>query len=203
MNNGGTDMTFDRNTWRREWKDKNTDKTEEQKQRDNAARKLKRQNETPEERETRLAKHREKHKRWREANPERLKEYRNKGRAKNYSAIRKSQRSYNLRSTYGITAEQYEAMLTSQGNCCAICGTTQATTKHVNSWRVDHCHTTGKVRALLCHNCNIAMGLLKEDTNTLQKMIGYLNHHNLTTEGNHHDRHHGSHTDASSTAQVD
>jgi hypothetical protein len=187
MNNGGTDMTFDRTAWRRDWKSKNTDATKAQIERDNTAKKLKRQNETPEEREARLTKQRAKHKSWREANPERLKDYRNKGRAKNYSSIRRSQRDYILRSTYGLNLDQYEAMLTSQGNCCAICGTDQATTKHANAWRVDHCHSTGKVRALLCHNCNIAMGLLKENTGTLEKMIAYINHHNATTEGNHHD----------------
>jgi hypothetical protein len=178
-------MNFDRDAWRKEWNDKNPDKVAAQRERDNAARRHKRKTETPEQREARLAKHRAKHKRWRDANPERLKDYRNKDRAKNYPSIRRSQRNYILRTTYGIDLNEYEAMLTRQGNRCAICDTDKPCQRgDQHSWRVDHCHSTGKVRALLCHNCNIAMGLLKESTTTLQKMIGYIHHHNLTRGGN-------------------
>jgi hypothetical protein len=196
-------MTFDRDAWRKQWRENNPDKMREQLDRDNAKRKSKRKEETPEEREARLAKSREKHKRWRDANPERLKVYRNKGRSKNYNTIRKSQRDYALRTTYGITLAQYNEMLTAQGNCCAICSADKASTRHTDhSWRVDHCHTTGKVRALLCHNCNIAMGLLKESTTTLQSMIAYLNHHTITHGGNDNEDPDSS-TDRHPKAQLD
>lgn len=178
-------MAFDRNAWRQRWKSDNPDKTDAQRKRDNAARRAKRETETPEEREARLEKSRAKHKAWRDANPDKVKTYRDADRKKNRDRINKSVRSYALRTTYGITLAEYEAMLTSQGNCCAICKNDKASAKHSrHSWRVDHCHATGKVRALLCHNCNIALGLLKESTKTLQSMIDYLNRHTLTHGGN-------------------
>jgi hypothetical protein len=39
---------------------------------------------------------------------------------------------------------------------------------------VDHCHTTGAIRGLLCHNCNRALGLLKDDINVIKNAINYL-----------------------------
>lgn len=153
--------------------------------RDNAARREKRKTETIEEREARLAKQRARHKAWRDANSDKLKRYRDTDRAKNRDRIKNSVRDYSLRTTYGITLAEYEEMLTTQGKRCAICGSDKACKRHTaHSWRVDHCHTTGKVRALLCHNCNIALGLLKENTGTMKSMIDYLNHHAITHGGN-------------------
>src|SRR5690242_13759158 len=68
---------------------------------------------------------------------------------------------------FGITLEQYEEMLKAQDNKCAICRK-EETTPHSRSKKiirlaVDHCHTTGKVRGLLCRSCNQVLGVLKED----------------------------------------
>lgn len=146
--------------------------------RENDTRRTKRKTETPEERETRLAKHRARHKKWRDKNADRLKEYRAADRSKNMDRIRKTTRAYSIKYSYGITLEEYDRLRTAQNNRCAICNTDKAARVHTDhSWRVDHCHDTGKVRGLLCHNCNIAMGLLKENTTTLQQMIDYLNTH--------------------------
>lgn len=65
---------------------------------------------------------------------------------------------YELKKLYGITVEQYNEMLESQGGVCAIC--------HDNNIRelklaVDHDHETGKVRGLLCDRCNRGIGLLR------------------------------------------
>lgn len=177
-------MGFDRTTWRHEWNDKNPDKIRAQYDRDNAARRARRQTETPEEKEARLAKQREKHKRWRDANPDKMKANRNADRAKNRDRIRKTVRAYSIRTTYGITIEEYDRLREEQNHRCKICGTDRAARMHTDySWRVDHCHTTGKVRGLLCHNCNIAMGLLHENTETLNAMIKYIDHHNQVTHG--------------------
>jgi len=46
--------------------------------------------------------------------------------------------------------------------------------RHSMKLVVDHCHEGGQVRGLLCHNCNRALGLLKDDVDTLQKAIDYL-----------------------------
>lgn len=172
-------MAFDRNAWRKEWREKHPDKVQEQLERDNARRRLARENEVPEQREKRLAKHRARHKKWRDNNPEKLKAYVAKDRAKNMDRIRLQSRARAIEVKYGITIEKYFDMIEKQGGRCAICGSDKATTKHSKfNWRVDHCHTTGKVRKLLCHNCNVALGLVKEDTDTLKKMIDYINHHN-------------------------
>ena len=77
---------------------------------------------------------------------------------------------------YGITIEQYENMLDIQKSKCYICDTFVDNTKN-NYLHVDHNHTTGKVRKLLCMGCNASLGLIKENKNTLLKMIEYLKEH--------------------------
>lgn len=57
---------------------------------------------------------------------------------------------------YGITIEQYELLLSAQGYACAICGAPPAPTYGL---AVDHCHETGRVRALLCGPCNRMLGI--------------------------------------------
>lgn len=48
---------------------------------------------------------------------------------------------------------------------------------------VDHCHKTGRIRGLLCHNCNRALGLLQDDVGVLRKAIGYLKGVETTSKG--------------------
>lgn len=73
---------------------------------------------------------------------------------------------------YGITAEEYEVMFTEQGGRCAICE------RHQLEFRrrlcVDHCHKTGKVRGLLCDNCNHGIGLFKDNSERMFRAIKYL-----------------------------
>ena len=76
---------------------------------------------------------------------------------------------YKLKSNYGLTLEQFSDILLEQNLSCKICGV------HLDNPQVDHCHTTGKVRGLLCRNCNTSLGLLKENTDTLRSMITYIN----------------------------
>lgn len=78
--------------------------------------------------------------------------------------------------TYGITAEDYYAMLAAQDNKCALCGSEEVNNSRVSSGKlfIDHCHNTGKVRGLLCSKCNHAIGLLNDDVDLLHKAITYL-----------------------------
>lgn len=69
-------------------------------------------------------------------------------------------RLYTLESKYGITLNDFNTMLTNQGNVCAICKKKQFPEDH--SFCVDHDHVSGKVRGLLCHRCNQAIGLLND-----------------------------------------
>ena len=77
-----------------------------------------------------------------------------------------------LQKLYGITLDDYNKMWADQAGCCATCGIhSSALTKPLH---VDHCHTTGKVRGLLCTQCNTALGMAKDDIQTLKNMIKYL-----------------------------
>ena len=78
--------------------------------------------------------------------------------------------------THGITTDAYNAMLAAQNGVCAICKNPEVRRTKGTLWRlsIDHCHTTGKIRGLLCGNCNQTIGLLKEQINTLREMINYL-----------------------------
>ena len=84
-------------------------------------------------------------------------------------------RKQHLQRTYGITPEEYDAMLVEQNNECACCGTNKpGNTRRNKYFVVDHDHTTGKVRGLLCHQCNTALGLVRDNPNTLSEMLSYL-----------------------------
>lgn len=75
---------------------------------------------------------------------------------------------------YGLTPEGYQELLESQGGACAICGVTENTRKGSDNFHVDHDHRTGKVRGLLCHHCNVALGMVDDDPDRLNAMITYL-----------------------------
>ena len=83
-----------------------------------------------------------------------------------YRAI---QRRTRMKSRYGITVEQYEAMLAAQDGKCAICA--GADSKNPRSpdghWSVDHDHETGEVRGLLCLRCNNALGWYEEHSEAI------------------------------------
>jgi hypothetical protein len=76
---------------------------------------------------------------------------------------------------YGISEQEKKKMVKERGSKCDICGTqgfkmNPLTGKLV----VDHCHSSGTVRGILCHNCNRALGLFKDDPEILEKAIHYL-----------------------------
>lgn len=77
-----------------------------------------------------------------------------------------------LRRNYGITIEMYDAIYESQGGKCKICGTTKPRGR--GGFHVDHCHQTGIVRGLLCAACNMMLGLIKDNKETLMNAIEYL-----------------------------
>jgi hypothetical protein len=73
---------------------------------------------------------------------------------------------------YGITPEKYEEILEEQNYSCAICKIHK--NHFVRKLQVDHNHTTGKVRGLLCHRCNTSLGKLYEAKCVLLQMISYI-----------------------------
>ena len=93
-----------------------------------------------------------------------------------------SVRSQYLKRNYGLTFEEFDTMLSSQDNSCAICGTKEPskTRGRTRRFHVDHDHETGKVRGLLCKSCNIALGEVDDNIHTLKSMIQYLERHEET-----------------------
>jgi len=81
-----------------------------------------------------------------------------------------------LKRTYGISYDQYLEMLHEQGHVCKLCSGEGflMSGHHKLKLVVDHCHRTGKVRGLLCHNCNRALGLLHDDPATILAAFEYL-----------------------------
>lgn len=78
----------------------------------------------------------------------------------------------NLKSLYGVTLDEYNQMFEKQKGCCLLCSRHQVeVTQRLN---LDHCHTTGRVRGLLCGNCNRGIGLLKHNVVTLENAVRYL-----------------------------
>ena len=73
---------------------------------------------------------------------------------------------------YGLTVSGYDELLVLQGGRCAICFTLPPDLGPV--LHVDHCHKSGRVRGLLCHNCNTGIGSLREDPDILRSAISYL-----------------------------
>jgi hypothetical protein len=85
-----------------------------------------------------------------------------------------SKRHYYLKRKYGITEQQYDEMLAFQNFGCAICKSVHTKCSGTKRLVVDHCHTTKKVRGLLCSSCNKAIGLLEDSTEFLNFAIDYL-----------------------------
>ena len=90
-----------------------------------------------------------------------------------YQAQKVEVRGRHLVRKYGVTLADYEAMLASQGGRCAICKTTPDTQRY-NVFHVDHCHSTGRVRGLLCRGCNNMLGVIGDDPEALRRAIAYL-----------------------------
>ena len=81
-------------------------------------------------------------------------------------------RARKLWERYGLTPAGWDALFESQGRACAICRRTDAP-----AWHVDHCHTSKKVRGILCYRCNTMLGHAMDSKTTLMAGIGYLEKH--------------------------
>lgn len=86
-------------------------------------------------------------------------------------------RDKRLKRHYGISLEQYEAMIKLQNGVCCICLKPEMSLSKngkIKSLAVDHNHKTGIIRGLLCHRCNIALGGFMDDIDSLKRAIYYL-----------------------------
>ena len=122
---------------------------------------------------------------YQEDNKEAIKEYREKNKEqraalkkeyneKNKEQIAIKKEETRLKSKYGITLKDKTILLQKQNNKCKICSVSFLYDKHSTKPFVDHCHTTNKVRGLLCLHCNTGLGYFKDHIPTLTKTINYL-----------------------------
>jgi len=88
----------------------------------------------------------------------------------------KKQELVRLLRTFGSTIEEYEALMLEQDNYCAICHEPekQILNGKIKRLAIDHCHTTGKVRGLLCQRCNTGIGRFDDNVVLLKQAIQYL-----------------------------
>ncbi|WP_280350396.1 endonuclease VII domain-containing protein [Nocardia abscessus] len=99
--------------------------------------------------------------------------------ATHHRAKRKSRRNYSwerhIWETYGLTPEEYWAIYHAQGGKCYICDRPRAKSAR-KKLSVDHCHSTGRIRGLLCQKCNRdVLGHFRDDTAAFTRGITYLN----------------------------
>lgn len=115
-------------------------------------------------------------KRWQRENRERHLESQRKRRVQNRERLQRESRERHLKKQYGITADGFELLVMAQFGLCAIC------LKEVGSeLHVDHDHATGRIRGLLCGNCNRAVGQLKDRPSLARSAARYLETHNKRT----------------------
>lgn len=80
-----------------------------------------------------------------------------------------------LMKTYGLTKAAWDNIFESQGRICYLCGTDRPGLK--GQWHTDHSHATGRVRSILCHPCNVGLGLFKDNAGVLRKAADYVEYH--------------------------
>ena len=79
---------------------------------------------------------------------------------------------WNMKSTFNLTIEDYNIIFNKHNGSCAICKRHQ--TEFKKRLAIDHCHKTNEIRGLLCSSCNTAIGLFKDDIDSLSSAIDYL-----------------------------
>jgi len=116
-------------------------------------------------------------KKWNEKNKAKRKLYMSQYCEENWEILRIKWKEKNLQKLYNFSYEEYTKLLVEQDNKCAIC---QYESKPTDKFTlcVDHDHETGKVRGLLCNNCNRSLGLLKDNIIVLNNAIKYLEKNN-------------------------
>lgn len=101
-------------------------------------------------------------------NPEKKKEFN----ARYNKKYREKRKEFLLKKRFGISLDEYNLLFSEQEGCCAICGAHQSELS--KSLAVDHCHSSGKIRGLLCIPCNVGIGNLQEKIEILESAIKYL-----------------------------
>lgn len=125
---------------------------------------------TPEQREKR----RLSQAKWREANRDKYNAWAREYHHKNKHLWVSRTRAWILKSTYGITLEQYDKMLENQKGVCLICGnlpSEHGKSKQSKVLHIDHDHESGEVRGLLCSRCNGALGWYEKHSSRIKSYL--------------------------------
>lgn len=114
---------------------------------------------------------------WKKNNKDKVREQKKRYKERHKDKIKEEKKRYYKRnklkiklSLYGLTIEDYNLLLKSQNNTCAICKLVEPA-----SLCIDHDHVTGQVRGLLCNHCNVGIGMFKDNPAILNEAIRYLN----------------------------
>ena len=86
-----------------------------------------------------------------------------------------TRRDYFLKSRYGISEKEWEALFDAQGRCCAICKSNEPQSRV--GWHTDHEKGTKNIRGILCENCNRGLGMYRDDISNLRRAAAYLGLH--------------------------
>lgn len=123
----------------------------------------------------------------RKASKIRRQKYMKEWRKNNPTNITKhARRKYFLKYKYGLTPDDFNRMMKEQDSCCFIC---KDKFNSIRATRIDHCHTTGKIRNILCMKCNLILGFIKEDILIAQKIVEYIRTHKGAGDGLDDDSH--------------
>lgn len=111
--------------------------------------------------------------------PERIAENKHNSYRRHFDKNAKKSRQKKLKYNYGITIDEYNAMYEAQGGVCAICGNPNGE----KNLCVDHDHNSGKIRGLLCTDCNVGIGRLRDNLSIIQKAFLYIEKHQQESNG--------------------
>lgn len=128
-------------------------------------------------REANRKSHVEANKRWKERNPEHVRAMHRAWREANPEAQARLSDLQNLRyklRQHGATVAEFQALMAAQGGVCAICKSPDPKNKLCKRLYVDHCHTTNRIRGLLCRPCNSVLGFVQDQPDVLREAAAYL-----------------------------
>ena len=112
-------------------------------------------------------------KQWRESNRDKIKIYSKRYRERDKAISLDRALGYK----YGITPDMYRELIIKQNGKCAVCGNGETVLSRYGiplRLAVDHCHTTGRIRGLLCNRCNRLIGIVNDDPALLRRMAAYI-----------------------------
>lgn len=118
------------------------------------------------------------HRAWANENRPRLAE----AQTRRYQSDPERYADYELKKKYGIAPGTYDAMLADQGGVCAICNASDPGGTRLKRFHVDHDHTTGQIRGLLCAKCNTGIGQMRHSKQILLDAITYLGKYSDSAE---------------------